>query len=141
MVSLPDLVPRGITFIAGSEKNAGKTALLNLLLERLRGRGRTGYLSIGVDGESRDMLFGNPKPRIYAQPGDLVATSQAALSDSSAEYRVLEVFPGRTVLGKTALVDITRAGFVELTRPGDNAEVAELLWRLREEFGAETVLV
>ena len=80
MNSLTELIPRGVTFIAGSEKNAGKTALLNLLLAQLRGRGKTGYLSIGVDGESRDMIFGNPKPRIYARPGDLVATSQAALS-------------------------------------------------------------
>lgn len=141
MARLSDRAARGVTFIAGSEKNAGKTALLNLLLGSARGQGRTAYLSIGVDGESRDLVFGNPKPRIYARENDLVATSQKALAEASAEYRVLEVYPGRTVFGKTALAEVTRAGYVELTRPGDNAEVADIVQSLTADFGAASVLV
>lgn len=141
MTLLSDRVTKGVTFIAGSEKNAGKTALLNLLLGSARALGRAAYLSIGVDGESRDLVFGNPKPRIYARENDLVATSQKALAEASAEYRVLEVYPGRTVFGKTALAEVTREGYIELTRPGDNADVAGIIQSLTEDFGAASVLV
>ncbi len=140
MTCLLDRLPPGVTFIAGSEKNAGKTTLLNLLLAQARRSGRAGYLSIGVDGESRDMVFGNPKPRIYSEPGDLVVTSQTALANSSSEYRVLEVFESRTVLGRTVLAEIIRGGFVELTRPGDNSAVADILPRLRDA-GAGMIFV
>ena len=58
------------------------------------------YLSIGVDGEERDLVFGHAKPQILALPGDTVVTAQAALAKTDALYEIHQVFPYKTVLGR-----------------------------------------
>ncbi|MFA5161342.1 MAG: hypothetical protein WC421_03765 [Elusimicrobiales bacterium] len=128
-------------FIAGSEKNAGKTCFFNYALNKLRGRTRLAFLSSGLDGESEDMAFGGRKPRVAVFPGEIIATSQSSLAAADAGCEVLEVFPAATALGKMAVVRILRGGFMELSGPASNARLAEIIASLRGGFGAQTVLV
>jgi hypothetical protein len=127
-------------FIIGSGKNAGKTTFLNYALSRLRRRGAVGFLSIGVDGEERDLLSGTPKPRIRAESGDLLVTSDRMLQASELGWDLLEVFPGSTVLGRLVLARVRRGGTVELCGPEHNERLAPALAALRGR-GARTVLV
>ncbi|MFA6003934.1 MAG: hypothetical protein WC881_07690 [Elusimicrobiota bacterium] len=127
-------------FIAGSAKNAGKTTFLNFALSRLRPLGRVGFLSIGVDGEERDLVFGNPKPRVRAQAGDLLVTTDRMLRASGLEASLLEVFSGSTVLGRLVLASVRRGGAVELAGPEHNLQLGEIINALRAR-GAHTVLV
>jgi hypothetical protein len=130
------------TFIVGSEKNAGKTVFLNYALNTLREAGVSpAFLSTGVDGEREDAVFGNAKPRILAKPGELVVTSQSALNACDADFEILQVFPSRTVLGKTALAKMRGEGHIEITGPESNSRMAQIIDSLRCDFGARTILV
>jgi hypothetical protein len=127
-------------FIVGSGKNAGKTTFLNYALSRLRPLGTPGFLSIGVDGEERDLVFDSPKPRIRAEAGDLLVTSDRLLRSSELDWETLEVFPGSTVLGRQTLARVVRGGTVELCGPEHNAQLGPCLAALRGR-GARTILV
>lgn len=130
-----------VTYIAGNRKNAGKTTFLNCALERLRPKGHLAYLSIGVDGEEHDLVFGHAKPQILAQPGDTVVTAQAALAKTDALYEIHQVFPYKTVLGRLVVAMISRGGFVELVGPETNRQLETVVHHMRGQERIDTVLV
>lgn len=129
-----------VTFITGSEKNAGKTTFLNYALARLRGKEPVAYMTIGVDGEESDLVFGNPKPRITALPGDLVASTDKLLARSDGEFELLELFPFSTPLGRMALARALRPCHIEIAGPDTNAQLA-LIIEAASLHGAQTCLV
>ena len=129
------------TFIVGNKKNSGKTTYLNMALGRLRGKGRLAYLSIGVDGEMSDQIFGFAKPRVHAMPGDYVVTLDHALSYTRARFKVLKTFPFKTVLGYPKLVKITSSGDIEIIGPDNNAQLGEILNYLRRRVRIKTILI
>jgi len=141
VILTPGIFVRTTTFVLGSEKHAGKTTLLNYLVRRLRGPQPLAYLSVGVDGESRDLISGVPKPHVIATEGDWLVTAEQALrrSDSSAEIH--EVFPFGTVMGPPVLARVVRGGPVELIGPGSNTQLAQVLEFLVADAGIETILV
>ncbi len=128
------------TFVMGSSKNAGKTTFLNLAAKYLRRKGSVGLVSIGVDGEGRDLVFGNPKPLIPVEQGDVVVTTETALAASTGLFRVLDVFPVKTALGKLVLAQVLRNDFVELVGPETNSQLSHCIDRLRSA-GVRSVLV
>ena len=83
-----DALKNRTTFIVGSSKNAGKTTFLNVAACELRSRGPVALVSIGVDGEARDLVFGNAKPLVRVCCGDLIATTEGALKASAANPRL-----------------------------------------------------
>lgn len=130
------------TFILGSEKHAGKTTLLNLLISLIRrGGDNPAYLTIGVDGEGKDLLTGRPKPYIRAEAGDWLVTTEAALRRSTALIERHEVFPFRTVLGPLVLGKILRGGTIELVGPETNAQLTVLLGALADIAGNRPVVI
>ncbi len=130
------------TFIIGSEKNAGKTTFLNDALAALRQQGiAPAFLTIGVDGEQRDQVYGHPKPRIHSERGDFLVTTESMLKSSDGLFEIHEVFPGRTVLGRLVLANTRRGGYVELIGPEENTQLSEIVSFLRSEKQAATILV
>ncbi len=129
-----------VTFIVGSKKNAGKTAFLNYALESLRFETGVAYLSVGVDGETTDAIFGHPKPQIHARKGDLLITAETALAASEASFEILNIYPPITTLGRLVLLRTHREGRVELIGPENNAQLSEILADL-EKHKAATILV
>jgi hypothetical protein len=134
------LLKNRVTFIIGSKKNAGKTVFLNYAVKKLRGRTRMAYLSVGIDGEGTDLVFGHPKPGILARKGDIVLTSEAGLKATDAACEVLNVYPFHTALGRPVLIRVLRDGNIEITGPENNAQLGPVFSDIRR-FGAETVLV
>ena len=65
--------------IVGMCKNAGKTTMLNWLLEQGKLQGVLGLTSIGRDGESTDIVTGTEKPGIFVREGTLIATAKDML--------------------------------------------------------------
>lgn len=128
-------------FIAGSEKNAGKTTFLNYLLRRVRPVTTPAFLSIGVDGETRDLVFGTQKPRIFTEPGDFLVTTGEMLDLSDGLFELREVFPFRTALGRIVAAKTLRSGHVELVGPETNDQLAGILSYLRAREGIDTILV
>jgi hypothetical protein len=127
-------------FIVGSKKNAGKTTFLNYALNRLRGGRPSGALSVGVDGEACDQVFGNPKPQVRALPGDLLLCAETALPHSDLHFEILNVYPFRTAIGRPVLLRALRPGRAEISGPENNGQLAEILADMRRH-GAGTVLV
>ena len=131
-----------IVFITGSGKNAGKTTFLNYLLPHLRNKdGSLSYLTIGIDGEQQDMIFGTPKPDINTEADDYIVTCDSAIIASDAVFEIVEVFPFSNKLGKLLLVKTLRAGSVELIGPENNTQLNYILNYLRTEKKINTILV
>ena len=141
MILTPGIFVRATTFLLGSEKHAGKTTLLNYLIRRLRGRQPLAYLSVGVDGEGRDLISGVPKPHVVAAEGDWLVTAEQALRRSDLSAEIHEVFPFSTVMGPPVLARVVRGGSVELIGPGANTQLAKILEYIVADAGIETVLV
>ncbi|MCX5791466.1 MAG: hypothetical protein NTY45_04495 [Elusimicrobia bacterium] len=127
-------------FIVGSRKNAGKTTFLNYAMSRLRGKGTLGVLSVGVDGENEDLIFGTPKPQVRAGQGDLLLTSESALKNADLHYEILNVYPFRTAIGRPVLLRALRPGRAEISGPENNSQLAEILGDMRRR-GAGTIFV
>ncbi|MBN2656878.1 MAG: hypothetical protein JXR86_07440 [Spirochaetales bacterium] len=130
-----------LTFISGSSKNAGKTTFLNYLLPRLRSGGELVYLTVGIDGEKKDRIFGNEKPSIEARSGDYLITSEEMMSSSDALFSIVHVFPWKTALGRIMLLRTERSGLVELAGSESNSQLQEILKSVKTSMENSTVLV
>lgn len=126
-------------YIVGNEKNAGKTTFLNLALANLREKVQPAYVSIGIDGEKEDAVFGNLKPRIACKENDWIVTSENSLANGS--FKIYEVFPFKTVLGRIVLVKALRDGFIELVGPEDNSQLRFIIEYLQNRLNLKTILI
>lgn len=119
-MSQPDLIsliPEDAARVAlvGLAKNSGKTTTLNALLDAVQRDSRSvGMVSIGIDGESHDMLIGTRKPTIHAQRGDWVVTAQDAIARSGARVEYVESLGFSTPLGEVVVGRVLGAGHVIL---------------------------
>ena len=130
-----------IVFIAGSSKNAGKTTFLNYLLPRMRSISQIAYLTIGIDGERKDQIFGTDKPVIESKAGDVLLTCESLLSLSDGSYEVLQVFPWRTVLGKLMIVRTVRTGLIEIAGPENNLQLEKVVDYIRYNLGIKSIII
>jgi hypothetical protein len=124
--------------VIGLVKNAGKTTVVNALLENCAcGFGLT---SLGLDGEPVDHVTGLAKPRIAPPSGTLVATTRGSLERSGYTMDIVEELPFRTPLGPVVIGRAHGQGRVEVSGPTTLAEVRATVDRLHAH-GAERVLV
>lgn len=124
--------------VIGLVKNAGKTTVVNALLEaEARCLGLT---SLGLDGERTDHLTGLAKPRIAPPPGTLVATTRGSLERSHYALDELEELPFHTPLGRVVIGRAGGSGEVEVSGPTTLAELRATVDRL-QALGAAQVLV
>lgn len=107
--------------IIGMEKNAGKTTVLNRILEEARQGGDLprplAITSIGRDGEEKDVVTSTKKPKIYVESGTLVATASSFLSRCHLTKEILASTDVRTPLGEVVLFRAISDGFVEIAGP------------------------
>lgn len=129
------------TFLVGNKKNAGKTTFLNYLLKHAREVVRPAFLTIGIDGETSDLVFETPKPRVYTEIGDFVITSDMMINKSDAIFEIIHVFPYKTVLGRIVLASTLRAGYVELVGSEDNSQLTDIINHLKEKENINTIIV
>ena len=103
--------------IVGMCKNAGKTTMLNWLLEQGRLQGVLGLTSIGRDGESTDVVTGTEKPGIFVREGTLIATARDMLRLGDITKEILMTTGIPTPLGEVVIVRARSAGYVQLAGP------------------------
>jgi len=80
------LEPHATVTVAGLAKNAGKTTVMNHLLDSLEGP--FGLASLGLDGEARDQLTGLAKPRVRPPAGALVVTTTGLAGTAPVRMRL-----------------------------------------------------
>ncbi|MDA3864783.1 MAG: hypothetical protein PF689_13050 [Deltaproteobacteria bacterium] len=114
-------------FFAGSGKNSGKTTSLEFVHHFLHCRQEAVILmTIGRDGEEKDLFFDNPKPPISVFPGDLFITDEEGCLNTASN--LLLPLAAR-VPGDGSRLGIWRclnSGEVELKGSGS----AQILWNL-----------
>ena len=127
--------------IIGMVKNAGKTTVLNYLMEELRKEGvRLALTSIGRDGESIDVVTNTEKPLIYVPMGTLIATARDLLKHCDISKEVLETTGINTPLGEVIITRALSDGFVQLGGASTNNGIL-LLREIFRANGAEKILV
>ncbi|MGZ4200303.1 MAG: hypothetical protein ACXVP1_08970, partial [Thermoleophilia bacterium] len=124
--------------VIGLVKNAGKTTVVNALMDNVPLR--FGLTSLGLDGERTDHLTGLDKPRIVPPRGTLIATTIGSLDRSHYTMEHLERLPFHTSLGSVVIGRAVGDRAVEISGPTTLAEVAATAARLRVH-GARLVLV
>jgi hypothetical protein len=134
-VTLAELLrPHATVTVVGLAKNAGKTTVVNHLLERMEGR--VGLASLGLDGEARDQLTGLAKPRIAPPAGALVLTT----THLRGQTPLLRELPFRTAAGGVVIVAASGGEPVVVSGPTRLDELDVALAALRAA-GAERLLL
>ena len=124
----------------GMCKNAGKTTAMNTLIRDFPETGVLCVTSIGMDGESRDLVTGTKKPSIWLREGMLAATAENLLPLCDVSREILSATGIRTGLGEVIVFRARSDGFVQLAGPS----ITEHLGTLRNivvSFGADQVLI
>ena len=129
------------TFLVGNKKNAGKTTFLNYALKQVREVVSPTFFTIGIDGETSDLIFETPKPRVYTEIGDFVVTTDLMINKSDALFEIIHVFPYKTVLGRLVLAKTLRNGTIELVGSEDNKQLAEIVDYLKDEEHIHTIII
>lgn len=127
--------------LVGIAKHAGKTTVLNVLIERAELAGqRLGIVSIGVDGERNDAIMGVPKPEVHVPGGTLVASAGDVLTAGTADLSILASTGISSTLGDIYIAEVKQPGTVLLAGIRYAAQVEQVLSQM-EELGAGLCLV
>lgn len=119
--------------IVGMSKNAGKTTVLNSLIDDYRTQNKVlGLTSIGRDGEAVDLVTGTQKPDIQVDEGTLIATAAGLLRAGDITKEILETTGISTPMGDVVLLRALSDGSVQLAGPSmvdQLKQVSDLFWR------------
>ena len=123
---------KSISFV-GMEKNAGKTQTLNDVLSRLRTFSKTiARTSIGVDGETLDIVTNTSKPEIEIYPNTTFITSQALYPQREIVSAIEEVSNQTTALGRLIQARAITQGKILLAGPSDTISLKKLIEKLEK---------
>lgn len=117
--------------IIGLSKNAGKTTVLNRLIEELKSQ-TIAITSIGLDGEKIDNVNYKPKPRIKVYKGMLIATATDCLIETEIKYVVHEKTSINTALGLIVIIEAMSDGYVLVAGPSTKTKMKEVIKRLKK---------
>lgn len=126
--------------IVGICKNAGKTTVLNYLVESYHSRFKLGITSIGYDGEEKDAVTGLKKPKVFVYKDMLVATAFECIQKSNVEYEVVANTKIHTVLGKILLISIKSDGVIEISGPSIGSQMKDVC-DMMERYGCRKILI
>lgn len=130
-----------VVSLIGMAKNAGKTMVLNSIIESSIEKDVViGLTSTGRDGEREDIVTKTEKPTIYVERGTIIATAKELLLKCEAKVEILEVTPYNTSLGEVIIGRVRSSGLVELAGPDINAYMKDVVNKVLGH-GAELVLI
>lgn len=121
--------------IMGMCKNAGKTTVLNSILQGM-GDFCMGLTSIGRDGEETDVATATPKPRLYVKSGTVFATAQTLLKYCDTTLEVLDTSGIYTSLGEVILLKAKSDGNIQIAGPS-TVEGLIKIHSLMKQYGAD----
>lgn len=127
--------------IIGMCKNAGKTTVLNKIIEEMnKANVCLGITSIGRDGEGVDVVTHTHKPGIYVREGTLFATAEGMLKHCDVSLEILATCGIPTPLGEVVLLKARSDGHVQLAGPSITAQLKTIVQDFHA-YGAELALV
>jgi hypothetical protein len=117
--------------IIGTAKNAGKTTVLNKIIDEYKLE-NIAITSVGLDGEKIDNVTFKEKPRIKVYPKMYVATALNCLKESSIEYVIYEKTKIRTPLGEIVIIEVTKEGLVLVAGPSTKQQMVKVINKLKK---------
>jgi len=126
--------------VIGMCKNAGKTTVVNYIIDAYKDDCRIGITSIGYDGEERDEITLLDKPRIDVVPNMMVATCESCLKNATAGYKKILDTGIRTALGEVIIIRIKTEGYVEVAGPSMVSQIDAICYEMKK-LGCEKILV
>nr|WP_307775601.1 hypothetical protein [uncultured Cetobacterium sp.] len=125
----------------GLEKNVGKTVTMNYIIKRLVSEGvKVGITSVGVDGETMDVVTTTAKPEVTIYEGMMFATSENHYKMKRFQGDILSVSEKATALGRVVIGKVLREGKILLSGPSNSKWVKETIEELLEK-GMDTVII
>ncbi len=125
----------------GLEKNVGKTVTMNYIIKRLVSEGvKVGITSVGVDGETMDVVTTTAKPEVTIYEGMMFATSENHYKIKRFQGDILSVSEKATALGRVVIGKVLREGKILLSGPSNSKWVKETIEELLEK-GMDTVII
>ncbi|HVS45659.1 MAG TPA: hypothetical protein VMS32_03255 [Verrucomicrobiae bacterium] len=126
--------------VVGTGKNVGKTVAVRAIVEAAVARGlAVGLTSIGRDGEAVDAGDAQAKPRLFLQPGTLLATARGVLPPCPAA-ELMAFAELMTAAGSLLYARVREPGYFEIVGPPTASGVRTALDALRR-LGAEIVVL
>lgn len=127
--------------VFGLAKNAGKTTVFNAMVERAQWeRIAVGLVSVGVDGEERDVWSLREKPPVRVPAAGWVATASALLEQDAGTWEWVEETGLHSPLGPVVIARARTAAEVKLAGVNRSRGVAAVLKRL-DRLGVQLALV
>lgn len=139
-VTLAELVQNSACVaITGIEKNAGKTTVLNYLLQNRR-NGVDAITSIGYDGEEIDQVTATDKPRIYVGRGTLVATARDLIRYCDFSREILQMTGLHTPMGEVVIMRAQSDGYARIAGPSIISHMNSLVATLKTLSAARIII-
>ncbi len=125
--------------ITGIEKNAGKTTVLNYLLQNSRDKVEA-ITSIGYDGEEIDQVTATDKPRIYVGRGTLVATARNLVRHCDFSREILQMTDFHTPMGEVVILRALSDGYARIAGPSIISQMNALV-KILQAFSANRIII
>lgn len=127
--------------IVGLEKNTGKTECLNYVLSRLKNKNsKIALTSIGVDGESVDIVKNTHKPEIEIFEDVVFMTSEMHYKQKRITSEILDISKKQTSLGRLITARSVSNGKVIFSGPSDTVWLKACIDGM-SKFNIDTTIV
>lgn len=127
--------------IVGMEKNTGKTECLNYILRRIKGSGKKiAVTSIGVDGESIDLVKSIKKPEIELYEDVIFLTSENHYKQKKITSEILDISEKKTPMGRLVTARSVNRGKIIFSGPSDTQWLSSCI-RKMDAYNVDTTIV
>lgn len=127
--------------IVGLEKNTGKTETLNFILRNLADTPKcVAITSIGIDGETTDVVTRTPKPEITVFPRMLFTTAEKLFLQKRFPAEILDLSDKETIFGRLVTARAVTQGRVLLSGAADTFSLRKIIER-NASLGADLTIV
>lgn len=117
--------------IIGMAKNTGKTECLNYILKNSQYLDKKiAVTSIGIDGESTDIVKNTPKPEIELNTGNIFITTESYYTKKKLTAEILEISKNKSLSGKLITARCIHSGKIILSGPSDSKSLNDNLLNL-----------
>ena len=122
--------------IIGTAKNAGKTTVLNAIIEEYKNE-IIAITSIGLDGEQIDTVTNLPKPQIHVYKNTIIATAYDCIKSDVMIHENTNIM---TPLGEIIIVEATKDQDILVAGPSTKHEMIEVVNKLKK-YNPKKILI
>ncbi len=118
--------------VVGLEKNTGKTETMNYIIEHLNNKIKLGITSIGVDGETTDIVTKTKKPEITVYDGMFFATTEKHFKLKKINAELYYLSRRETPLGRILIAKANEKGRILLSGPSTSVWLKDIIKEMKK---------